>query len=49
MELPLNLGGASLNGVLAENVVSKIEKKQFPKLIIKLLKNKSSFSKGMKA
>jgi len=49
MELPLNLGGSSLKGVLAEKIVSKKAKKQFPKLIIEFLKIKSSYPKGMKA
>jgi len=43
------LGGSSLNEVLAGNLVSENDKKQFPKLIIEFLKIKSSYPKGMKA
>jgi hypothetical protein len=44
------LGGASLNEVLAENIVSKndTKKRTFLKLTIELLKFNSSCPKGMK-
>jgi len=48
MELPLSLGGSSLNEVLAENIILTNDKKQFPKLIIEFLKIKSSYPKGIK-